>query len=105
MSTGDQPVGMDADALGVMGNSFRTSAGVIKGQATKVAGDIIEKAHVGAAYATEGGELESGLREIEHWLNDWAEATQLTGQAIGDDVVKFSNVDDENASETGKAAS
>ncbi|MBF6350554.1 hypothetical protein IU448_16255 [Nocardia flavorosea] len=105
MSTGDQPVGMDADALGVMGNSFRTSAGVIKGQATKIAGDIIEKAHVGAAYAKEGGDLESGFREIEKWLNDWAEATQLTGEAIGDNIVEFSTVDDENAGETDKAAS
>lgn len=105
MSTGDQPVGMDADALDATGNRFRASAGVIGGQAGKVAGSLVGKAHVGAAYAEEGGAIENGLREVETWLKDWAEATQLTGEAIGRDVVEFSDVDAENAGETQKAAS
>ncbi|WP_328388234.1 hypothetical protein [Nocardia sp. NBC_00416] len=105
MSTGDQSVGMQPDALAKMGADFCTSAGVIKSQATKVADNIIGKAHVGAAYESEGVKFESGLREVESWLNDWSEATDLTGQAIGRDVVSISNVDKENSGETQKAAS
>ncbi|WP_327149702.1 hypothetical protein [Nocardia sp. NBC_01329] len=105
MSTGDQPVGMQPDALEKMGADFCTSAGVIKSQATKVADNIIGKAHVGAAYESEGAKIEAGLREVESWLNDWAEATELTGDAIGQDVVSMSTVDKENSDGTQKAAS
>ncbi|MEV3962677.1 hypothetical protein AB0M34_17535 [Nocardia sp. NPDC050193] len=105
MSTGDQPVGMQADALEKMGADFCTSAGVIESQATKVADNIIGKAHVGAAYESEGVKLEAGLREVESWLKDWAEATDLTGDAIGRDVVAMSDVDRENSDQTEQAAS
>lgn len=106
MSTGDQPVGMEADALGKLGNDFCGSAGVIKDQARKVADNIIPPSATGFAYiGDQGKNIDNGLRKIETWLNDWAEATDLIGEAIGQDVVTYSNVDKENANQTQQAAS
>ncbi|WP_280462499.1 hypothetical protein [Nocardia carnea] len=106
MSTGGQPVGMDPDALGKMGNDFCGSAGVLRDQAKKVGENIIGASATGFAYVeAQGKDIENGLRAIETWLNDWAEATDLTGEAIGQDVVTYSNVDKENASQTQQAAS
>lgn len=105
MSTGDQPVGMDADALAVTGHNFRSSAGAIKDHAQKVVDSIVDKAHVGAGHADEGGKIANGLREVEAWLNEWSEATKRTGDAIGQDVVTISEVDTQNSNETQKAAS
>lgn len=105
MSTGDQSVGMDADALGKLGNEFCGRAGVIKDQAKKVADNFIPPSAAGFAYiGDQGKNIDSGLRKIETWLNDWAEATDLIGEAIGQDVVTYSNVDKENSDNTQQAA-
>ena len=105
MSTGDQPVGMEADALAVTGHNFRSSAQAIKEHAPKVVNNIVDKAHVGAGHADEGGKIAEGLRAVEAWLNEWSEATKRTGDAIGQDVVAISEVDTQNSNETQKAAS
>lgn len=105
MSTDDQPVGMQADSLEALGLDFVTSAGVIKDQATKVAQNIVAAADTGYAYIdTQGKNIESGLRRVESWLNEWYQATELTGETIGQNVISMTTVDKENSDKTQQAA-
>ncbi|WP_157224229.1 hypothetical protein [Nocardia paucivorans] len=104
MSTG-QPVGMEPDALGKMANDFRSSASVVKAQGEKVSTNMVGPGDVGHAYSEKGKRIQSGLEAVQAWLNNWSEATDLTGDAIGQSVVEFSNVDRENANQNQKAAS
>jgi hypothetical protein len=105
MSTGDQTVGMQGDALVGLANNMRTSADVVKGEAGGVAGSMIAPADTGAEYKKQGDAVHAGLEAVQQWLNDWSEATQLTGDAMGQTVIDFSTVDKENAANTQQAAS
>ncbi|MGW6331900.1 hypothetical protein [Nocardia rhamnosiphila] len=104
MSTGDRTVGMQGDALVALANDMRTSADVVKGQAGEVAGSMIAPADTGAEYKKQGDAVHAGLEAVRQWLDDWAEATQLTGDAMGQTVIEFSTVDAENAVDTQQAA-
>lgn len=105
MSTGDQTVGMQSDAVVSLANKMRTSAGVVKGQAGSFADSMVGPADTGAEYKKQGDAIHAGLEAVQKWLNDWAEATQLTGDAMGQTVIEFSDVDRENAANTQQAAS
>ncbi|MFI2232057.1 hypothetical protein [Nocardia testacea] len=105
MSTGDRTVGMQSDALVSLANNMRTSADVVKGEAGSVARSVIAPADTGAEYKKQGDALHAGLEAVRQWLADWSEATQLTGDAMGQAVVEFSTVDKENAANTQQAAS
>lgn len=96
---------MQADALGKLANDFRGSAGVVKDQAEKVSDNLVGPGDVGHNYTEKGKRIQSGLEAVRAWLDDWSEATELTGEAIRQSVVTYSNVDRENANETRKAAS
>ncbi|NUP27227.1 MAG: hypothetical protein HOQ44_11140 [Nocardia sp.] len=105
MSTGDQSVGMQGDALVALANDMRTSAAVIEDQAKSVARSPIAPADTGAAYKAQGDAIHAGIAAVEKWLGDWSEATQLTGDAMGQTVIEMSDVDQENAGRTQQAAS
>ncbi|MEU1984319.1 hypothetical protein [Nocardia sp. NPDC019395] len=105
MSTGDQSVGMDGPALTKMANDMRTSAGVVKGQVGSVVDHMVGSADTGFAYKTQGDNIHAGLETVQAWLNDWSEATQLSGDAMGQTVLEISTVDQENAVGTQQAAS
>ncbi|WP_063061760.1 hypothetical protein [Nocardia sienata] len=105
MSTGDQTVGMQGDALVSLANNMRTSAEVVKGQVQGVAGNMVGPADTGFAYKTQGDVIHSGLEVVQQWLNDWSEATQLTADAMGQTVIEMSTVDKENSDNTQQAGS
>ncbi|MBF6456609.1 hypothetical protein [Nocardia cyriacigeorgica] len=98
-------VGVKTGELGKLGNDFGSSAAVIKDQVKKVADNLVGPSVVGAHYGQEGKDIQAGLEAVKKWLEDWAEAGTLTGEAIGATVVKVSNVDAENAANTTQAGS
>lgn len=105
MSTGDQTVGMQGDALVSLANNMRISADVVKGEVPGVAANMVAPGDTGVAYKTQGDAIHAGLEAVQQWLNDWSEATQLTGDAMGQTVVEMSTVDKENSDNTRQAAS
>ncbi|MEU4315697.1 hypothetical protein [Nocardia sp. NPDC024068] len=105
MSTGEQTVGMQSDAVVSLANKMRTSAGEVKNQVGQVAGNMIAPGDTGFAYKAQGDAIHAGLDAVQQWLNDWSEATQLTGDAMGQTVIEMSTVDKENSDKTQQAAS
>lgn len=97
--------GMQSDALVGLANDMRTSADAVKAQVTSIAGSMIDPAAAGFGYKTQGDAIHAGLEAVQQWLADWSEATQLTGDAMGQTVLEFSTVDQENATDTQQAAS
>ncbi|NEW39118.1 hypothetical protein GV794_20185 [Nocardia cyriacigeorgica] len=102
MTTGST-VGVKTGELGKLGNDLRSSAAAVKDQVKKVA--TIGPAEVGKNYEQEGKDIQTGLEAVKKWLEDWAEAGTISGDAIGASVVNYSNVDAENATDTTKAGS
>ncbi|BDU04780.1 hypothetical protein GV791_26630 [Nocardia cyriacigeorgica] len=98
-------VGVETGELGKLGNDFGSSAAVIKDQVKKVADNLVGPSVVGVHYSKEGTDIQTGLEAVNKWLEDWSEAGTLTGDAIGATIVKFSNVDAENAGNTTQAGS
>lgn len=106
MSTGQpQTVGVQTGELGKLGNDLRGVAGVVRDQAKKVSDNLIGPGEVGIAYADQGKKIHTGLEAVRSWLEDWAEATANTGDAVGASVVVYSDVDRENAAATTAAGS
>lgn len=97
--------GMQSEALVGLSNDMRTSADEVKKQVASVAGGMIAPADTGFGYKTQGDAIHAGLEAVRQWLTDWSEATQLTGDAMGQSVIEFSTVDQENAVNTQQAAS
>lgn len=98
-------VGVQTGELGKLGNDIGSSAAVIKDQVKKVADNMVGPAVVGVNYADEGKKIQTGLEAVQKWLEDWSEAGTITGDAIGASVVMYSNVDEQNATETAKTGS
>lgn len=105
MSTGDQPVGVDSPALVNLANSMRDSAKTVKDQAATVAGATVGAADIGFAYKTQGDAIHAGLESVQTWLKDWSEATQLSGDAMGQMEIAVTTVDQVNSDNTQQAAS
>ncbi|MGI5223174.1 hypothetical protein [Nocardia sp. CA-290969] len=106
MSTGDQPVGMDSDAVVNLASNLRDSADAVKRQVQGVADNMIAPTDTGFAYKkTQGDAIHNGLLTVQQWLKDWAEATQLTGDAIGQNAISVTTVDKVNSENTEQAAS
>ncbi|NKY55653.1 hypothetical protein [Nocardia flavorosea] len=101
MSTGE--VGVQGDGLVSLGTKMRDSAGVVNGQVQQVA--MVAPTDTGFGYKTQGDAIHNGLLAVQQWLKDWSEATQLTGDAMGQTVVEVSTVDKENSDNTQQAAS
>ncbi|WP_459547973.1 hypothetical protein [Nocardia sp. X0981] len=97
--------GMQSEALVGLANNMRASADAVKSQVTSIAGSMIVPADTGFGYKAQGDAIHAGLEAVQQWLDDWSEATQLTGDAMGQTVVELSTVDQENAANTQQAAS
>lgn len=105
MSTGDQPVGVDSPALVNMANDMRDSAQTVKGQVTRIADNMVGSADTGFAYKKQGDDIHAGMEAVQAWLNDWSEATQLSGDAMGQMELAVTTVDQVNSDNTQQAAS
>ncbi|MFI1463105.1 hypothetical protein [Nocardia carnea] len=105
MSTGDQSVGMDGPALTKLANDMRASAGEVKTQVGSVVKNMVGSGDTGFAYEAQGNQIHAGLEAVQAWLNDWSEATQLSGDAMGQTLLEISTVDQENSASTQQAAS
>ncbi|ONM48271.1 hypothetical protein [Nocardia donostiensis] len=97
--------GVQTGELGKLGNELNSSASVVKDQAEKVSNNMVGPGEVGANYSEQGKKIQTGLEAVRAWLEDWAEATTNTGHAVGASEVIYSNVDQENATNTTNAGS
>ncbi|MFE3446395.1 hypothetical protein ACFXNW_25490 [Nocardia sp. NPDC059180] len=98
-------VGAKTAELEKLGADISSSAAAVKDQVKKVADNMIGTAEVGRNYEDKGKKIQSGLEAVRKWLEDWAEAGTLTGQGVGASAVSISNVDLQNATNTGKTGS
>lgn len=106
MSTGQpQTVGVQTGELGKLGNDLRAVAGVVRDQSKKVSDNLIGPGEVGVHYVEQGKKIQTGLETVRSWLDDWAEATTNTGDAVGASVVIYSDVDRENSAAITNAGS
>lgn len=103
MSTGE--VGVQGDGLVSLASKMRDSAGAVKDQVAGVDATMVGSADTGFAYETQGDAIHAALMGVQQWLKDWSEATQLTGDALGETVVTMTTVDQENSDNTQQAAS
>ncbi|MEV2218699.1 hypothetical protein AB0E01_02330 [Nocardia vinacea] len=97
-------MGVKTGELGALGSDFRRSASAVKVQAKRVTDHMfgVGNDEAGRNYSQEGSAVHSGLERIDAWLENWSDATDALGNALGASVVVYSEVDRAHASETDK---
>lgn len=95
--------GVQTGELGKLGTDLTASAGVVHDQVGKIADNMIGPGEVGAKYSDQGTKIQAGLEAVRGWLEEWAQATTNSGNAVGAAEISFSTVDQENAAATTNA--
>ncbi|MFI6045113.1 hypothetical protein ACIA8C_26020 [Nocardia sp. NPDC051321] len=102
--TGDpnSMVGVQTGELGRLANDLRISGQAVAKLSREVTENEFGPADAGEHYAEHGKRIQQGFERITHWMENWAEATITTADALGASVVRYSDTVKETAGDIAK---